>query len=209
MTIDDTRIRTRLVGSFAKIESGSGIDISRDRDEESGGTAFLSGSGASNGDFRRHVMANLNPESTAHTHTASVSKTDGVHAIRLKLEELERQHVVSISKQAETNEEFNFLLENYQFPINEIAPVDHTPERKNRGLSLKFGRNSSLLTESDLITSLDEDTFSLMMISRVGSKSWILGIVSTYSSLVFRLIHSPLKYLDSLHPSHLCMTVFI
>ena len=41
-----------------------------------------------------------------------------------------------------------------------------------------FGRTSSALLESSGSICLDWDTFSLMMISPVGSQSWMLGCVS-------------------------------
>lgn len=163
-------------------------DIAMHQDEDKNvDESFLSSMNGANGKRNSDMIVKVDVESGN-----LMSSSEELHFLRHKFEEMLQSIGEMKKEQARTNEELRSLvsnrIEHFQSHTNtsSVNPDIYYRERKMR--MTMFGRVPSVLVESGMKTSLDEDTFSLMMISRVGSKPWILGAVSSYL-LRFRITH--------------------
>lgn len=112
-----------------------------------------------------------------------------VDRMKKTIDEMRKEQFISMEKmkkeQALANEELRSLvlgtnaLQNRQ-SSNLFATTRDTIVGRGGRMHI-LGRTQSLLVASGKEIYLDEDTYSLMMISQVGSPSWILGFVSSYS----------------------------
>jgi len=108
------------------------------------------------------------------------------------IEEMKKEQVAATGKFEETIEETSQKFEELRSLVtNPSAIINHRPNldvsharaghstrQSQRMRRSMFVRTPSALLESHESISLDWDTFSLMMISPVCSKAWILGFVS-------------------------------